>query len=79
MSEWISTNDSLPDDLVSVLVKQSYCDDIMVAFLRDGFWIERCENKVVNGDAWVDTTICAKSSPEYDRITHWMPLPEPPK
>ena len=79
MSEWISVEDRLPDESVSVLVKQAYCDEIMIAFLRSEFWIEQCENESVNGDAWVDTTICRLSSPEYDRITHWMPLPEPPE
>ncbi len=65
MGEWISIQESKPSDGAYVLC---YVNDIVSG------WVEllKYEGKGV----WVD----AINADEYDPIvTHWMPLPEPPK
>ena len=66
---WISVEDRLPEkgEIVLALVKAtnpSYGQYHVIAALQnDGLW-----------DSW-DEEFCISGDP----ITHWMPLPEPPK
>ena len=61
--EWISVSDRLPEDGIRVL---TYADNsAMFVASRDDGW-------------YVDTGEYYYSSP-FTNITHWMPLPEPPK
>ena len=63
MSEWISVKDKMPEDGIRVL---TYADNsAMFVASRDDGW-------------YVDTGEYYYSSP-LTNITHWMPLPEPPK
>lgn len=77
MSEWISVKDRLPNEWTFVLV---YCKmpgtnepcPISIAMLEDKEW-----------DILGDNAACACGDLlwgiDSDDITHWMPLPEPPK
>ena len=67
MSEWISVEDRLPES-------------------SDGRWskdvIALCDNGEVfrlacMGDYWQGSTAFIESG--ADRVTHWMPLPDPPE
>ncbi len=66
MSEWISVDDRMPDDVQScesLLVYCAYpaCKEADVAYLdSDYIW-------------------CSEDSHKPIPVTHWMPLPEPPK
>lgn len=66
MSEWISVEERLPEQSVEVLV-YDFVDSMDVMFLEvddDGYRF------------WADD-----NGYEYSihDVTHWMPLPEPPK
>ena len=69
MTEWISVKDRLPEDITNVLVFGEYWK-VMIAQL-DFF----------NGDgkAWYEKNGGFRGHVDSDNITHWMPLPEPPK
>lgn len=60
---WIPVTESLPDDFEQVLV------------YRPGMYYEFAVTKMVNGD-WVEW---GKTIANKDAITHWMPIPKPPK
>lgn len=64
-SEWISVEDRLPKEDKNVLVITSY------GFYKIAKW-----NSYNNG-----TTVIWETNDDYgaSAITHWMPLPEPPK
>lgn len=68
MSEWISVEERMPEI------------DVDVQTFRFGFsGIERLERQIVarwDGEVWVDWAL-QEVSPEC--VTHWMPLPDPPK
>jgi hypothetical protein len=62
--EWISVKDRLPEKMVMVLIYDKY-----------GFSIDRMVNKTPTGWPVFD-------GDEFQHnldVTHWMPLPEPPK
>ena len=72
MSEWISVKDKLPDTGISVIVRQ-YEDKI-----NNGTyvaWIEKLGIK--DKPIWQYSWCCGCYVPR--EVTHWMPLPEPPK
>lgn len=61
---WISVKDRLPEKK----------DDIFLGFRKSYYWYEIC---IVR-----DKKICIFDLHEekpFKRMTHWMPLPEPPK
>ena len=70
MSEWISVNDELPS------LKNGYADDLVLICVKnknksDGIiLIDIC---AFDGDSWCDRLHT------WERITHWMPLPDAPK
>ena len=66
MNNWISVKDKLPNDHTPVIVaiKDTHGDNPVM--YSDFGWC-------LNGDYWI-----VDNDVRYD-ITHWMPLPEPPK
>ena len=79
MIEWISVNDRLPsrdglmdDESEYVLVAEQY-----IAYdtgEKLGIYVSICG---FEKDGWSDHDSFGNVTPEH--ITHWMPLPEPPK
>ena len=65
MAEWISVNDRLPENSDSVLVFGKYICGGSI----DMAWC----NSVTK------TFYSEEESHLLDNVTHWMPLPEPPK
>lgn len=72
MSEWISVKDRLPEDFYHVDVwfkphSLGIADEWRVpdAYIRNGRWLH-----IYRG---------AEAELEGRHITHWMPIPEPPK
>lgn len=65
ISPWISVKDRLPEDQRSVLTLNGH-GKIKIMCL----WSKR-------GELW--TWIYQERFVHYNDITHWMPLPEPPK
>ena len=93
MSEWISVNDKLPERLdegsyesVRVLI-YTICGVYTAQYIYPGkYWVSSA-NKL-----WIKTPFCIGDRgnpldwfypPEFFddsmKVTHWMPLPEPPK
>jgi hypothetical protein len=64
--EWINVNDRLPELGRDVLILTSY-SKMATAHIDD-------ETKPSYG--WID---CMRGQHSYGSVTHWMPLPEPPK
>lgn len=62
MSEWISVEDYLPEESVVVLT-----------YLKDGRYLLNYIIKLTDIILWA----CVLDN-ENDKVTHWMPLPEPP-
>ena len=66
--QWISVNEKLPDDASDVLAYYDCGDDSRVMFVN---YYKRCWYDSVFNDLIDDL--------DQGCITHWMPLPEPPK
>jgi hypothetical protein len=69
-SGWISVEERLPERMKPVLVlatsrREDDGFDVLIAYHDRGEWEERS----VHGDGGT----------VYAHVTHWMPLPEPPK
>ena len=64
VQEWISVDDRLPED-----------DSDVLAYLRIVEGSRICQANYANG-MWFDWIF---NTPVTESITHWMPLPEPPK
>lgn len=71
MSEWISVDERLPTDNDSVLV--------CIKFVNDDSGESQCEVASVfdHPEAWRGENNSNNKCNWY--VTHWMPLPEPPK
>lgn len=79
MSKWISVEDRLPEDDKAVLCKQVNNKDLMICRLSNNEWHESYEDIYAVG-GWINSFVSSVEDNEcYLRITHWMPLPEPPK
>ena len=80
MNEWINVKDKMPEDRAEVLVFCKWDTSPLIAF-HDGIdWTEKCDNLEIIGDACASTLIHAVGDKDTGcEITHWMPLPEPPK
>ena len=81
MSKWINVKDKMPDARREVLVFCKWDTGPLIAFHANNTWIEKCDNlDIVSGDAVVSTEIEEVGVIDTGcEITHWMPLPEPPK
>lgn len=73
MTDWISVKERLPDDGVEVLACYNNIYKVLDKKI-DSFEIEMLRYFSSGIGKWVDRT-----NYEYVGITHWMPLPEPPK
>ena len=63
MEKWISVEDKLPEPWVDVLCHH-YNDDIFIGYF----------SKINGWNGWIN------ANKENDiEVTHWQPLPEPPK
>lgn len=69
MSEWISVKDKLPDKGDQVLCYGEEPNNIH----DDGLPFK---TGIYDGKNWISDHFCESS---YIEVTHWMPLPEPPK
>ena len=66
VQEWISVKDRLPKEFVSVLVYMP--SEAPFPTVHEGYYVEKDECFMVH--------ICGSV---YTSVTHWMPLPQPPK
>ena len=81
VNEWISVKDRLPDKDGHYLVHKDLWGDRYVAtvwFAKDGRKVSRYDFENRWKNVWYDY------DSEYgnvilDNVTHWMPLPQPPK
>lgn len=64
--EWISVKDRLPSIDENVLVYDNCFKDVSIGYISDFLNYRK---------TWI--TDCGESV--SDTVTHWMPLPEPPK
>ena len=65
VQEWISVNDRLPEFCVSVLARCFY----------NGKWRTLvCHTSKEHAGEWYTDEVC-----QWVKVTHWMPLPEPPE
>lgn len=70
MPEWISVKDRLPEcepPFCKNVIVCTLSKKVMPGFCNRGDWYATSE----------DEDYC--DSVGFDRVTHWMPLPEPPK
>ena len=63
MFDWISVKDRLPEKVGDGLASER----VLIAY--------GVKDKRIDGWAMLDNNLC----PRQELITHWMPLPEPPK
>lgn len=66
--KWISVEERLPDDRGNFITK-IHCDN--------GDWIEMNTFDYMEKEWWHDAVDRTVEATEF--VTHWMPLPEPPK
>ncbi len=73
--EWISVKDRLPKEYEPVLVTYKSSSSVGRKWCSDGLaTIDKC--KIWH---WWDSGDIGDEVDEENKITHWMPLPEPPK
>lgn len=66
--KWISVKERLPEDCKDVFVWAVYHEEYGKS------WALREIDKYCKGVGWENT-----ADPDVREVTHWMPLPEPPK
>ncbi len=67
MNEWISVEDRLPD-----VPKDDYMSDYVLTYdKKAGIWVAF----FCSSGYWCEARECVS----FENVTHWMPLPEPPK
>lgn len=85
MSDWISVNDRLPED--SVIARclvycehEEYGELITTSFFSTYYhaWTETCK-EYSELECGANSIYFSISHESGARVTHWMPLPEPPK
>lgn len=69
MSEWISVRDRLPEigDIEYLMYTKERNTHVL------------CGREIVEGDYLVCTFEHSGFNSEFETVTHWMPLPAPPK
>ncbi len=70
--EWISVEDRLPENRRMVLV-YTPCD----GFMAVGFYVEE-KSRSYTWTRWNIITAMRSVKKITKKVTHWMPLPEPP-
>lgn len=81
MSEWISVKDRLPDKEGIYLCFYRYCGCDIFRILSFAFNLEEVDEfdfKGQNRSGWYNRD-SEWGYYEMSEVTHWMPLPEPPK
>lgn len=68
MSDWISVDDRLPEQEspVLIIIKHSHHNILQAAF-----------DYRVGSEGWYDFQ--SEEEVDFNVVTHWMPLPTPPK
>jgi hypothetical protein len=71
MSEWISVKERLPEigEQISFIATSKK----VIQNQNGHVWFSHNENQ------WVENGACSQWYPIREQVTHWMPLPEPPK
>ena len=64
--KWIRVADRLPEE------------DLGACIVYDGFEVQHANHYIIDGEHSWNTPDCYESE-EIRGVTHWMPLPEPPK
>jgi hypothetical protein len=85
MSEWISIEDDLP----KIKDNDVYSDDVLTYCISDGVSRQfNMPNTYMEGEKylaidaitrWRDSSPSFRTDKFYGKVTHWMPLPKPPK
>jgi len=72
---WISVNDSLPEDNSKVLVNEKWVYTPFIGWYCRKYkkWYLDTTYVEIIGDAYSEDNITQKD------VTHWQPLPEPPE
>jgi len=78
MSEWISVKDRLPEPFVDVLV---WCENLAQDYAQlECFRVGEFYAAIDRFCVWEDGKPSSfRTDRFYGKVTHWMPLPEPPK
>lgn len=63
---WVSVKDRLPEENLGACI------------VYDGFKVQHADHYIIDGEHLWNTPDCYESE-EIRGVTHWMPLPEPPK
>lgn len=72
---WISVNDALPPSDADVLAYVQYDDFPITAYYKAGFW-----NAGYQAREYFDSPDgCIENVLRQYTVTHWQPLPSPPK
>ena len=72
---WVSMDERLPPEGVRVLVYVPTCDLLPI---QADEWSEQCEDPLGMGGPTISTGYMWDEH-EFEEVTHWMPLPAPPK
>lgn len=70
--DWISVKDRLPPENQDIVgkIKGAPCSELCIVAVEDQFR---------GSFVATDITICGKWYNYREAVTHWMPLPKPPK
>lgn len=66
--EWIKVTDRLPEHMEKVLIVYAHSNNILMANYQDGLLGKGFAVYYADG-----------RRPTHSPVTHWQPLPEPPK
>ncbi len=79
MTKWINTQDRFPNEYIFVLVYEFRSKDepcpISIARWEGDCWNGLGENCDETNSYWSDLFTAI----DWSKITHWMPLPQPPE
>ena len=72
-TKWISVKDRMPDAFQPVIVHVRHTEKWRNTMLTDLPW------HVVEEDIWLGDKWSNNADDDIHEVTHWMPMPEPPK